>query len=205
MFTWNLTPHSSVQSPSQTCSSSPSSPPRKTSQRERYVLLTALCVCAVAALAGCKPKPEKPKEIPKAQRVEAANMASEADFALQIKDYARAEKALSRAVELDPDFISYWIDLGLCRRKLNNIDGARTAYKQAIVVCEKAFAADPKNGHIVIAEARVLVLLNRGDEARKLLDKAHREHPDDRDITAFWQAKGVDRMVNDPDLKQYAL
>src|SRR4051812_24084614 len=121
--------------------------------------LVALGTCALAGCKG-KPKSDGTDDVPKISRVEAANLSSEADFAIQMKDFSRAEKALARAVELDPQVLVYWVDLGISRRKLGNVEGARTAYKKALAICEEQHRKNAKDGNVIIAQTRVLVLMN---------------------------------------------
>ena len=138
-------------------------------------------------------------------RVEAANLSSEADFAMQMKDFARAEKALARAVQLDPRILVYWLDLGVSRRKQGNVEGARTAYQKALGICEEQYRQNAKDSNVILAQIRVLILLNKASDAKKLLEKARQDLPNDREIQSFWKAKMLDQMLVDPELKQYIL
>jgi tetratricopeptide (TPR) repeat protein len=173
----------------------------------RFCFVCCLVALGTCALAGCKDKPkaEAKGEVSKIARAEAANLSSEADFALQMKDYPRAEKALSRAVELDPQVLVYWFNLGISRRKSGNVDGARTAYQKALRICEDQGSKNPKDGNIILARVRVLVLMNKADEARKFLEKARNDLPNDREIQSFWSSKAIDQMVADPQLKPFIL
>lgn len=71
------------------------------------------------------------------QRKEAAHLASEAEFAMTLRDYARAEGTLAKVVELCPDTGPYWMNLGTARIRLGNRGGAKEAYQSAL----RAFAA----------------------------------------------------------------
>ena len=65
-----------------------------------YTLAAAsLLLAACSKTPVDKAKAGQPKDVPKLVAAEAANLASDAAFALQIHDYARAEKSLARAVE----------------------------------------------------------------------------------------------------------
>ena len=156
---------------------------------------------------GCKDKPkaQAKEEVSKIARAEAANLSSEADFALQLKDYARAEKTLARAVELDPQILIYWLDLGISRRKLGNVNGARAAYQKALNICEDQNRKNAKDPNVILAQIRVLVMMNKVDDARKLLEKARNDLPNDRDIQSFWKSKVLDQMLADPQLKPFIL
>jgi len=173
----------------------------------RFCFVWCLVALGTCLLVGCKDKAKgKAKdEVPKMSRVEAANLSSEADFAMQMKDFARAEKALARAVQLDPQILIYWLDLGISRRRLGNVDGARNAYQKALSICEEEYRQNPKDPTVILAYVRTLVLLNKAGEAKKLLEKAHQDLPNDREIQSYWKTKAVDQMLADPELKQYIL
>src|SRR4051812_35481693 len=100
--------------------------------------LTALTLLAVTAGCGVKQK-----EITSAQRGEAATLASEAQFALSVREYSRAEGLLAKAVELCPDTGNYWVSLGSTRMRLSQRDAARTAYRQALSAYEGNAAKAP--------------------------------------------------------------
>lgn len=156
----------------------------------------ALVLAAVVVLAGCRAR-----QITKLERDEAANVTSEAEFAVTMKDWSRAEGLYAKAAELCPDQGETWVRLGVVRVRLHNSDGARGAYKSAIAAFKDDFKRDPANTASVIRCASVLVILGRVDEARSLVDKAYAKNPDDRRLRDFVQMKGVDRIVADPGLK----
>src|SRR5437660_226465 len=110
----------------------------------RQFFLIGAAVVALAAT-GCK---QKPKPVDPAQlehnRKEAALVESEAVFATQIREHARAEGLLVRAVQLDPDQPMYWLELGASRRRQGNKDGARAAYEQALATHQAAYKRAPK-------------------------------------------------------------
>ena len=156
----------------------------------------ALVLAAAVALAGCRAK-----EITSIDRKEAANIVSEAEFAVTIKDWSRAEGLYSKAAGLCPDDGETWVGLGVVRMRLHNPAGARDAYKSGLSAYEDDIKRDPANTASVIRCASVLVILGRADEARSLVDKAYAKNPDDRRLRDFVQMKGVDRIVADPGLK----
>ena len=82
-------------------------------------LLILLSCAAVLFAAGCS---KKPKEVPAAVKAEAASLASEAQFAMQIREYARAEELFQRALKLREDVPEFWVSLGMSRRKQDNVD-----------------------------------------------------------------------------------
>lgn len=157
----------------------------------------ALVLAAVVVLGGCRPR-----TITKLERDEAANVISEAEFAVTIKDWSRAEGLYAKAAALCPDQGETWVRLGVVRVHLHNPDGARAAYKSALSAFEEDFKRDPANTASVIRGASVLVILGRADEARSMVDKAYAKYPDDRRLRSFVEMKGVDRIVADPGLKE---
>ncbi len=165
-------------------------------------LLFAALVLALAA--GCKPKP---KAITELQRKEAEHHVAEASFAMNLRDWARAEGSLAQAVKLAPDTGVYWISLGSMRVRLGNKAGAKDAYLSALKAYEDAAARDEtkKDAEPWLKQMQVLALLGRTDEARALLDKTAKKFPDNRNVRAFVDGKAFDKMIADPLFKQGAL
>lgn len=156
----------------------------------------ALVLAAAVVISGCRQR-----EITKLERDEAANIRSEAEFAVTMKDWVRAEGLYAKAAALCPDTGETWVRLGVVRIRLHNSDGAREAYKSALTAFKDDFKRDPANTASAIRSASVLVILGRVDEARSLVDKAYARNPDDRRLRDFVQMKGVDKLVADPGLK----
>ena len=165
-------------------------------------LISVVAATALLVVAGCK---DKPREIPKATRAEAEHLASEAAFASQLRDPARAEELLAKAAKLIPEESGYWLGLGATRKRLGNTSGARSAYKEALAAEEKAYKRDVKNTGALMQQMYVLCLLGRADDARGLLEKGRSQHPDDRTLKNFFDAKGIDRLLSDPEFKEMAL
>jgi Flp pilus assembly protein TadD len=157
----------------------------------------ALAAAVTVAFFGCRAK-----EISSIDRKEAANIASEAEFAVTMKDWSRAEGLYAKAANLCPDQGETWIALGVVRMRLRNPGGARDAYKSALSAFDQDTRRDPTDTTPVIRSASVLVILGRTEEARVLVDKAYAKNPDDRRLRAFVEAKGVDRVASDPGLKE---
>src|ERR1019366_3220942 len=82
-----------------------------------------LLIAAALVLSACRHK-----EITKLEREEAANVASEADFAVTVREWSRAEGLYAKAATLCPDSGDYWVSLGIVRMRLNDHSGARSAY-----------------------------------------------------------------------------
>jgi Flp pilus assembly protein TadD len=156
-------------------------------------------VLAAVVLAGCRAK-----EISSIDRKEAANILSEAQFAVALKEWTRAEGLYVKAAGLCPDQGEIWVGLGVARMRLHNPSGARDAYKSAVSVYDEEFKRDPSNTIPVIRSASVLVLLGRADDARSMVDKALAKNPDDRRLKSFVEMKGVDKIAADPGLKEVA-
>ncbi len=157
----------------------------------------ALVLAAGVVLAGCRAR-----EITKLERDEAANVVSEAEFALTMKDWPRAEGLYAKAAALTPDQGETWVRLGVVRVRMNNPGGAKDAYKSALSAFEDDYDKHPERTGSVIREATVLVILGRVDEARSVVDKAYAKSPDDRRLRSFVEMKGVDKIIADPGLKE---
>jgi Flp pilus assembly protein TadD len=162
--------------------------------------LLVLGIVASFVLVGCKAK--EPTSL---ERKEAATLVSEAQFALQLKDYARAEVLLAKATALCPDTGKFWVDLGAMRVRLGKKDAARSAYKSALDAYESAAKSDPKDSKAWLQQLYVLALLGRTDDARAVLAKAQKAFPDDRAVRAFVEGKQIDKMTTDPRFKEIAL
>jgi Flp pilus assembly protein TadD len=160
-------------------------------------LRLASVLAAAVVLAGCRAK-----EISSIDRKEAANVVSEAEFAVTLKDWSRAEGLYAKAAGLCPDQGETWIGLGVVRMRLHNPSGARDAYKSALSAYGEDIKRDPANTVPVIRSASVLVLLGRTDEARSMVDKAFAQHPDDWRLKNFVEMKGVDKIAANPGLKE---
>jgi Flp pilus assembly protein TadD len=160
----------------------------------RYRL--ALVTAAALALAGCRAK-----EITQLERDEAANDVSDADFAVTIKDWARAEGMYAKAAKLCPDEADVWMNLGIVRMRLHNSGDARTAYKAALSAYKDSLKKDPSQSVTVIRIAYVLTVLGRADEARTVVADALQKTPDDARLREFSEQKAIDKMLADPGVK----
>jgi len=169
---------------------------------KKVLLFSALVPVALVAFVGCKPKP---KDISSLQRKEAAQHVSEAQFALTLRDYARAEDELAKAAKACPDNGDYWMNLGSVRMHLGQRDGAKAAYKSALSAFEDAAALAPKDVQSVLKQISVLALLGRTDDARALVGKLQDRFPDDRDARVFVEQKQLDHLLADPGFKEAAL
>jgi Flp pilus assembly protein TadD len=152
------------------------------------------------ALAGCKPK-----EITPLQRKEAASVASEAQFAVTMRDYARARPLFEKATQLCPDDGEYWLGLGIMCRRLNDNSAAKAAYEKARSAYHETYDNKPAEVEALLQELYALALLGRLDEAQGLLAKAVKQHPEDSRLRAFADNKQLDRVVADPSFKEIAL
>ena len=156
----------------------------------------SLVLLAVGLLGGCH------KEISSLDRKEAASTVSEAEFAINLRDWPRAEGLYAKATELCPDNGDYWMSLGMVRMRAGERDGARTAYKKALSAFKDKQDVPGDETEIVVREAYVLVLLGRADEARSLVDKARARRPDDRKLGSFVDSRTIDRIIADPGTKE---
>ncbi|MDB6094395.1 MAG: hypothetical protein JWM32_1957 [Verrucomicrobia bacterium] len=160
----------------------------------------AVLALAVFFAAGCGPKAVTPL-----QRKQAATLASEANFATTVRDYPRAEGLYAQAAEIAPDMPEYWLLLGTVRRKMDNRDGARTAFERALKVSRAAYKQDPTKTTLLLQQAYLYALMGKPDDARETVEKARKEHPEDRTIRTFVEGKELDRLLADPAFKDAAL
>lgn len=157
---------------------------------------------AVFAVSGCG---KKHKEITDLERKQAANLASEAQFAATIRDYARAQGLFAQAAELCPDTGAYWLSLGSMQMRLSQRDQARDAYERALTAFEEAADRNKDDSEPALQQLYVLALLGRVDDARSRQTKLLARYPNDRDVRAFVENKSLDRLVSDPSFKTFAL
>lgn len=172
-------------------------------------LSIVVCATSVLLLSSCGQKAKEPTSL---QRKEAATLVSEAQFALQLKDFARAEGLLAKATELSWDMGKVWVDLGSVRVRLGKKEAARTAYQSALKAYQEEAAkpVDTKAGATAdvapwMQQIYVLALLGRVDEARSVLAAAQKKFPDSRSVRAFAEQKQIDKMIADPAFKLIAL
>jgi tetratricopeptide (TPR) repeat protein len=169
--------------------------------KTKGIRITIAALVAVALLGGCKPKPVE--NTPR-QRMEAAQLVSEADFAISLKDWKRAEGLLAQAVAIVPD-PSYWISLGKMRARLGNRGGAKDAYQQAVRWCEAIAQSNPTDVDPWIKEAYALALLGKTEQGRAVLERAAKRFPEDRALRTFLERKQFDAWIGAPDFKEVAL
>jgi tetratricopeptide (TPR) repeat protein len=70
---------------------------------------------------------------------------------LELRTFAQAASALSRATRLDPNDKSSWNNLGIARRALGDPAGARKAFQRALEI-DAAFPAAQRNLHAIEAD-----------------------------------------------------
>ncbi len=163
------------------------------------VLLIAVILLVTA---GCKPKP---KVIPSLQRKEAANLVGEAQFAVTMRDHARAEPLFEKAAKLCPDNGEYWFSLGVTRKRLGNPSGAKAAYEKARSAYHDAYEIDRNQSDALLQELYVLALLGKVDEAHAVLEKAQKKDPANVRLRSFAESKQLDRVIAEPGFKEMAL
>jgi Flp pilus assembly protein TadD len=165
--------------------------------------LSFVCLCAaVLLIGGCK---DKPKEVPPVVRAEAQTLVTEARLASQLRDHAKAAELLSKAVELDPEVPVYWSLLGMTRVKLGDKSGARKAYKQVVAINERLYKRDAKEPNPLLLQIEPLILMGDVGDARKILERALKAHPNHPDVRAFKEQNVIDRMLEDPAIKAVML
>ncbi len=161
-----------------------------------------LCALLTLAFFGCKPKAASITSI---QRKEAANLVSEAQFAMSVRDFARAETLLAKATALEFDNGNYWISLGSMRVRLGQRATAKQAYESALHAFEAAYKLKPAVAQPYLQQVYALALLGRADDARALLVKIEKKHGDDQAVRAFVQGRQLDSMLASQMFKEVGL
>lgn len=163
-----------------------------------------LAAWMVAFAGGCG---AKKREITELQRKEAELLVAEANFAITLRDWARAEGLFVKATNLTPDEGAYWTSLGAMRMRLGHKAAAKTAYERAVKAYQEEIAADKTKSDVEpwLRQVYVLALLGRVSEGRALLDRAARQFPTNREVRAFIDGKQLDAMLAEPLFKQEAL
>lgn len=144
--------------------------------------------------------PGAPRTVDRQVAAEAEGHAAEAAFAVQIRDFRRAEGAMQKAIALRDDIPDWWFSLGLIQMCLGRKDDARTAYRRALDLHESRYDETESTAE-VIAQIYLLVVLNRESDARKRLEKASRQHRDDARLQEFIRTRGIDRLLADPEVR----
>ena len=164
--------------------------------------LFALLVFTVVALgAGCS---KKNKEVSAAIKAEAAMLASEAQFAMQIREFSRAEELMQRSLKLRDDMPEYWVTLGMARRKQDNTDGARKAYKTALALHVDRYKEGQQPEELA-QQVFVLALLGHGDEAIALLNQGLKDHPNNPAMQKMADPRGLPRTFKTEEFKALKL
>lgn len=163
------------------------------------VLLGGLAAIAVGV--GCSPKR---KQVSERDRKEAALLVSEAQFAMTMRDWSRAEGSLAKAVQLSPEG-DFWIALGSTRVRLGNRAAAKEAYQEAVKAYEADAANDATRVEPWLNQVRTLALLGRNDDARAVLAKAAKKFPNDGRVKALLEPKQFEQMITAPVFKEIAL
>lgn len=134
-------------------------------------------------------------------------LAAEAAFAINLRDWPRAEQALARATGLDPARADLWLSLGSTRVRAGRTTEAREAYVKALRHFERAgdAAAAKSDPGPTLEQVRVLALLGRVPEARSLAAELPRRFASHPRVRAFGESGGVDQLVQDPAFREIAL
>ena len=161
----------------------------------RNIFKISIALIIVSFVAACG---AKKKEVTREDRIQAGKAAGEASYANFRGDFAAAERALVRAVELDPFNADNWFDLGIARIRIKDKSGAKAAFKEVLSVCKDNAAKDPNNVAWLVKQIRPMVLLNRVSDARALQEKILKQFPNDRQVGVFADAKAIDKLLEDP-------
>jgi tetratricopeptide (TPR) repeat protein len=149
---------------------------------------------------GCSPR----KEVTERDRKEAAYLVSEAQFALTMREWSRAEGLLAKAVQLSAEG-DHWISLGATRLRLKNRAGAKDAYESALKAFQAQAQRNKQTPEPWLKQAYVLALLGRKDDGRAVIAKAAKLFPNDGTLRALNAPKEFERMFSGPQFKEMAL
>ena len=170
----------------------------------RLPTLALAATLLALGLSSCGKAPQK-KEISELDRKKAEHLASEAQFAMTLRNWADAEKQFAQAAELDPNVGGYWLSLGSVRKRLGKSGDAKAAYKHALDAFAADAAADKTDAGPWLQQVYVLALLGRQDEARAMIDKTAKQFPNDPVVRGFVEGKQLNRILADPKFKENAL
>ena len=97
------------------------------------------------------------------------------------------------------------INLCAVRRRMGNRAGAKDAYEKMRDEAHDLYKRDDKNTEALLQEVYALALLGRVDDARDVLTKARKKHPENRQLNVFSDSRQFDRILEDPAFKELAL
>lgn len=166
----------------------------------RTCLLFSSAVMLVLTTA-CGPRR---REITDRDRKEASVLASDAQFAMTLRDWSRAEASFAKAAAIVPD-ADLWLGLGAARVKLGNRDGAKQAYQSALKALDDEIARDGTSSEPWLRQSNVYALLGRLDESRAVLTKAQKRFPNDKRIQGLLDPAQFQKMISAPAFKEIAL
>lgn len=174
--------------------------------KHAHVILMALAALVFAGCGNRGPKrtPGQPRAVSATIAAQADEAASDATFALQIQDYARAAQSLKKSLGFRDDIPDRWEALAYAYKHLNQTSDARDAYRRALKLWKQYYSEtkDPGDG---MHELYVLIYLGRADEARALAKTLAKANPNNTDVQNFYQNKGVDAMLADPTVQDRSL
>ena len=162
--------------------------------------MVAVGAFALGFAIGCAPR----KQVTERDRKEAAHLVSEAQFAMTMREWARAEGLYAKAVQVAPAG-DYWLSLGAARMRLNNRAGAKDAYQSALKAYEEAAARNKTLSEPWLKQAYVLALLGRKDDGRAVIAKAVKLFPNDGKVRVLADPKEFEKMIAGQKFKDMAL
>ena len=162
--------------------------------------LVALGTILLIAVFGCTRR----KEVTERDRKEVAYLLSEAQFAMTMREWARAEGLLVKAVAVVPKGDS-WLSLGGVRMRLKNRAGAKEAYQSALKAFEYEAAQNNKVSEPWLKQAFVLGLLGRKSDSQAVIARAAKIFPNDPNVRALTDPKELERMFSSQKFKDMAL
>ena len=172
----------------------------KRSRRFEPIGLATIVAMVLMLAFGCSGR----KEPTERDRKEAAFLVSEAQFAITVKEWARAEGLFDRAAKMAPQG-DYFLSLGAVRIQLKNRSGAKQAYEMALKAFRQESARSNASAEVWIKQAYVLGLLGRKGESKSIIEKAVKVFPNDSKLRGLTDPKELERIFSTQSFKDMAL
>ena len=162
----------------------------------------AIALLAVALLLsfGCHKK-----EASKQDQLAAAEAASDAQFAMTIREYPRAQAGYKKATDLMPENGDYWLGAGIAAFKAGDKSAAKSAYKSAANAYKAAYKKDKTALGAANQYVFVEFLLHEPADAKDFLIQVAKDHPENTGLNTFVNSNQLDKMADDPHVKDLAL
>ena len=128
--------------------------------------------------ASCTRPPQNKNSItPQAQQ-----LAGEGAAAFNATNYSKAQTLSLAATRIDPQFAEAWVGYGMASVRLGQSDQARQGYERALSIYQARHRQNPSDVNQLVQQIFLMALLDRPDEAEKMLRQAHVDFPKDQTL-----------------------